>query len=173
MLASIMEAELSRGFDAVVSAGAGEVLAGHRFVALVPLESGARLGLGRPEAEGHPDVAPSWLLVTGETVQSFSPGQERGFVELLEWSRSEFDETLERAAAEVGLPAEDVLFSFPAVDLVRAMLTAGSVHYCRVALSWLRASELREVRSEIVALSADTSLPTAVRELAVRLTVPL
>ena len=168
-----MTGALSRAFDEVVAAGAGEVVADHRFVPIVVLESGARLGLGRPEGASEGLPQPSWLLVTGATVQAFAAGRERHFVELLEWSRSIFDDTVERAAAARGLPAEEVLFSFPAVELVRAMLQSGSAHYCRVALSWLRASELRALRGEIVAVSGDTTLPTAVRELAVRLTVPL
>ena len=79
----------------------------------------------------------------------------------------------ERGAGERGLPAQDVMFSFPAVELVGAIIATRSKYLSRMALLWLLPSELRALRSEIKAFADDTSMPIALRDLAKRLVVPI
>jgi hypothetical protein len=65
-----------------------------------------------------------------------------------------------------------VLFAFPVADLVRAVLDKRISYLTRLALAWLRPTELRELRAEILAVSKDSFMPSPVRDLAGRLVVP-
>src|ERR1700749_1379264 len=99
----------------LLAAGGGETAstAEARFLPLVTLESGARCGLDR-EAR--------WLLVPGDgrAVVRAAPETAHLFHEVLGQNRSLFDDALEAAARAGGLPVDEVVFSFPAVDVVRA-----------------------------------------------------
>jgi hypothetical protein len=147
----------------ILDGGGGAPAGATRFVPLVTLDSGARCGLG-PEG---------WLLVpeTGAPV-AFSPDTAHLFHEVLEQKRRRFDDTLEEAARAAGLPAEAALFSFPAVDVVRAVLAKEHPYLTRLALEWIGPTELRLLRAEIQAVTRVQSLPAPVRELAERLVVP-
>lgn len=135
-----------------------------RFVPLAPLESGATIGL---------DVHGGWVIHrTDLGLAHWAEGDEPRFTEAVELRRHQFEERLAAGAAAAGLPAEDVVLTFPSVPLVRALLHKRSAHVCRLALLWLLPSELRELRADIAAVAADTQLPRAVRDLAARLVVP-
>ena len=137
------------------------------FVNILTLDSGARFGLtiaGDGEAK--------WAIVIGEELTVFDPTRVVRFVELVEQPRTEFEDRIEKGAAEQGLPAESVLFSVPTVELVGALLERKEPHFTRLALMWLLPSELRSLRAEIAALVDEELLPNQLRELAARLVVP-
>jgi hypothetical protein len=149
----------------ILDGGGGEAVNdGSRFVPLVTLDSGARVGL---------DAEARWLLApeTGAPVP-FSPTTAHLFHEVLEQKRRRFDDALEEAARAAGLPAEAALFSFPAVDVVRAVLAKEHPYLTRLALEWIGPTELRLLRAEIQSVTRAQGMPVPVRELAERLIVP-
>jgi hypothetical protein len=56
--------------------------------------------------------------------------------------------------------------------VVRAVLAKEHPYLTRLALEWLRTTELRELRAEIKQVARSTDMPHAVRDLAERLVVP-
>jgi hypothetical protein len=161
-------ADLRARVQALLDGGQGDPLpgaGGERFLALVTLDSGARCGLDR-EAR--------WLLVPDDAGAPlrFSPADAHLFHEPLEWKRARFDDAIEEAARALGLPAEDVLFSFPAVAVIRAVLAKQVAYLTRLALSWIGPTELRELRRDILAVAKSREMPAPVKELADRLVVP-
>jgi hypothetical protein len=131
----------------------------------VTLVSGARVGL---DASGAWHVAPEG----GGPLRAYAPEQGQLFYEVLESKRDDFDARLEEAARAAGLPAEATVLAFPAIGVVRAVLAKGLPYMTRLALSWLRMTELRELRAEIVEVARDPAMPAPIRGLAERLTVP-
>ncbi len=161
--------DLMTQVEALLDAGGGEPSpvdgGAGRFVRLVTLESGARLGLDR---EGR------WLLVSddGHAVTRCTPDAAHLFHEALEWKRSRFDDALERAALAQGLPGEAVILAFPAVEVIRAVLAKDHPYLTRLALEWLHPTELRALRAELRAVTRSASMPLPVKDLAERLIVP-
>ncbi len=151
----------------ILDAGGGEPLpsGGQRFVPLITLESGARCGLDREGA---------WLLLPedGRPAVRSAPETAHLFHEVLEQKRARFDDAVEAAARAAGLPADETVFSFPAVAVVRAVLAKQHAYLTRLALEWLLTTELRELRGEIRKVAQDTNMPLPVRDLAERLVVP-
>lgn len=149
----------------IVETGVGEQLGDARWVPLTQLDSGARVGL---------DGQAGWVTErpTTSELHRFSPDAAPHFAEIVEWSRDDFEERIGASARALGLDPEAVVFSFPAVALVRALLDRPSVHFVRLALLWLVPSEFREARAEIVAVATNRGMPKVVRDLAQRLTVP-
>jgi hypothetical protein len=147
---------------AVLDEGRVEDVGGARFLPLVELASGARLGL---------DEVGRWALAEAEATElrPVVPGAERTFVELCEQPRRELEARIEAAAGALGFSADALLASLPSVAIVRSLLGLRSAHVVRLALLWLLPSELRELRVEIAAVAADERHPRAVRELAARL----
>lgn len=158
--------ELVAKLKEILEAGGGDVAAADRFLPLVTLDSGTRCGL---DAEGR------WLLVPddGRPPVRYAPAQAHLFHEPLEWKRRRFDDALEAAARAAGLPAEAVLFAFPAVEVVRAVLAKEHPYLTRLALEWIGPTELRELRAEILAVTKVESMPRPVKDLAERLVVPV
>ncbi len=153
----------------ILDAGGGDPLPGgspQRFLPLATLDSGTRCGLDR---EG------GWVLLPddGRPALRCTPPTAHLFHEVLEWKRSRFDDAVEAAARAAGLPVDEAVFSFPAVAVVRAVLAREHAYLTRLALEWLRTTELRELRAEIVAVSKSPDMPVPVREFAERLTVPV
>jgi hypothetical protein len=149
-------------FEAIVDAGDSEQVQERHFVGIFTLDSGLRYGL-------VDDLG--WALVDGDQLTVFQSGNEPAFVEVLEHPRREFDERLEKGAAAMGFPAEDVLFSFPTMELVRVMLEGSSQHFCRLAIMWVQPSELRPLRAVLSGVAESPAWPAALRELAARLVV--
>mgnify|MGYP001025074766 CR=1 FL=1 len=58
------------------------------------------------------------------------------------------------------------------IELVRAVIAKRSSYLTRLALSFLRPSELRDLRSEILGVTQDPMMPTTVKDFAARLVVP-
>ena len=56
---------------------------------------------------------------------------------MLEVPRAEFDARLEQAGDRLGCDPAEMLFSFPVLELVGAMLASPSPHFRRVSLMWL------------------------------------
>jgi hypothetical protein len=157
--------ELAARLAAILDAGGGAAAGDTRLVPLATLESGARAGLDR-EAR--------WLLAPddGRPPVRYEPSAAHLFHEVLEQRRTRFDEAIESAASALDLPAADIVFSFPAVEIVRAVLAKEHPYLTRLALEWLRPTELRELRREILAVTRGANVPLAVKELAERLVVP-
>lgn len=164
-----MNREVSEALRARVAREEVERIGTRSFVAVLTLDSAARLGLSIADGD---EAEARWAVVEGEVLTEFAHDKAIKFLEALENPRSEFDERLERGAAELGLPAEAVLFSFPVVPLVRALLEKDRPHFSRLSLMWLLPSELRELRVEISELVANDLLPRQLRDLAERLVVP-
>ncbi|WP_437820207.1 hypothetical protein [Sorangium sp. So ce1078] len=160
-----MSANLKDLVREVLEAGGGEPLEGGRFLPLATLESGARVGL---------DGSATWVFAPegGGAALALSSERGRAFFEVIESKRDDFDARIEAAAKAAGLPPEEVAFSFPAADVVRAVLARGLPSMTRLALSWLRLTEVRALRADIVAVSRDPTMPVPIRDLAERLTVP-
>lgn len=156
--------DLGKRVQELLDGGGGEPVGTDRFVPLVTLDSGARCGLDREAG---------WLFVpeTGPAVR-FAPATAHLFHEVLEQKRRSFDDALEEAARAVGLPAEEVLFSFPAVDVIRAVLAKDQPYLTRLALEWIAPTELRLLRAELRAVTRAFGMPLPVKELAERLVVP-
>jgi hypothetical protein len=159
-----MDGSLGARARALVEEGKGEVVAGGRFLPLVTLDSGARIGL---DAEGRFALADA----EGGAVQPYADADGHIFNEALEWKRSSFDDALAEGARALGLPVDDVLAAFPVAGVVRAVLGKGMHYTTRLALHWLRPSELRDVRDDLLRITQDRTLPTPIRELAGRLCV--
>lgn len=136
-----------------------------RLLPLITLDSGARCGLDR-EAR--------WVLLPddGRPAVVYGPDTAHLFHEALEWKRRRFDDALEEAARAQGLPAEEVLFAFPAVDVIRAVLAKGHPYLTRLALEWIGPTELRALRAEIRTVMQAPNMPLPVKDLAERLIVP-
>lgn len=164
-----MHREVSEALRARVASEAVERIGPRSFVAILTLDSGTRLGLSIADGDA---AEAAWAVVEGDTLTEFAPEAAIKFLEPLETPRAELDERLERSAADLGLPAEAVLFSFPVVPLVRAMLEKNRPHFARLSLMWLLPSELRELRKEIAELVHNDLLPRQLRDLAERLVVP-
>jgi hypothetical protein len=160
-----MDGTLGAKARALVEEGKGDVVAGGRFLPLVTLESGARIGL---DAEGRFAITDA----DGGPTRPYADEDGHIFHEALEWKRSRFDDALEEGARALGLPVDDVFAAFPVAGIVRAVLSKGMHYTTRLALLWLRPSELREMRDDLVRISQDRMLPTTIRELAGRLCVP-
>ncbi len=148
--------------------GAGEPLTGvagaARFLPLITLESGQRIGLTESAAwVAVPEAGPPRVYAAEEA---------HVFYEVLESKRADFEDRIEEAARAAGLPAEEVVLSFPATGVVRAVLGKGLPYMTRLALLWLRTTELREARAEIVAVSRSPQMPVPIKELAEHLIVP-
>lgn len=161
-----MSANLKDLVRELLETGGGEPLEGGRFLPLVTLESGARVGL---------DSSATWVFAPEGGGAAQALAHERGrvfFFEVLESKRDDFDASIEAAARAAGLPPEEVAFSFPAADVVRAVLARGLPSMTRLALSWLRLTEVRALRADIMAVSRDPTMPVPIRDLAERLTVP-
>jgi hypothetical protein len=145
--------------------GRGEQVEQARFLPIFSLESGTRFGF---------DESASWAAqrATAPELLPFAPGRESVFFEAVENRRPDVERLIASGAEAVGFDPEAVVLSFPAVELVRAVLTKQSPYFCRLALLFLAPSELRAVRPEIVAIARHPHLPRPLRELAERLTVP-
>jgi hypothetical protein len=165
-------AALATQLAALVAGDRAEAIGQERFVPVLELSSGARLALtvGVDSATGPGE--PAWLIVEDGKVTAFTPASAIAFVEPLEQPRGDFDAALERGAAAAGLPGEAVLFSFPAVELARALLARGQPYFSRLVLLWLLPSELRPLKAEIAQVAQNDELPQAVRDVARRLVVP-
>jgi hypothetical protein len=160
-----MTTSLAVRISEVLDGGGGEPLGEGRFLALVILESGAKCGLDR---EGR------WLLVPddGRAAVRFEAQSAHLFHEALEWRRARFDDALEAGARANGLPPDDVVLAFPAIDVVRAVLAKQHPYLTRLALEWVGPTELRALRTEIRDVTRTPNMPLAVKELAERLVVP-
>ncbi len=159
-----MDESLREQVAALLEEGKAESVGEESFLPIATLESGMRLGL---DAEGRWVAHPAG----GERLQVFESGAEKVFHEAVEMPRADFEALLERGVTELGLP-ETVAWSFPAVELVSAMLEMRSPHMVRLALQWPLPSELRELRPLIVEAAESGIMPNAVRDLARRLVVP-
>ena len=135
------------------------------FLPLVTLDSEARYGL---------DAELRWILAGPEGAAPIVISKTNIHLlhEALEWKRSRFDDAVAESARALGLPEDEIVDSFPVFDLVRALFERRVVFLTRLSLSWLRTSELREVRAEILLVSKDPLMPAPVRDLATRLVVP-
>jgi hypothetical protein len=168
MMAAMTAPDLVAKVREILEAGGGEPVdaAGTaRFLLLVTLDSGARVGL---------DHEARWLLLPedGRPATRFSPEAGYLFHEALEWKRARFDDEVEAAARALGLPAEEVLFSFPALDVIRAVLAKKAAYLTRLALQWILPTELRALRAEIKEVTTTLDMPLPVKDLAGRLIVP-
>src|SRR6185503_3821684 len=129
------------GIRSILEKGGGEVVGGLRLVPIVTLDSGARYGV---------DGELRWILIPEASAPTVIGDETVHLLhEALEWKRDRFDEAIEQAARAIGLPESDLCFAFPAVALVRAVITKGSSYLTRLALLWIRPSERRELREEI------------------------
>jgi hypothetical protein len=151
----------------LLDAGGGESAPGlgaDTFLVLLTLDSGARCGLDR---------GARWVLAPedGRPAIRFRAEDAHLFHEALEWKRARFDDALEAAARERGLPADDVVFAFPAVEVIRGVLAKKHPYLTRLALEWIRPTELRELRREIREVTVTDEMPLPVKDLAARLTV--
>jgi hypothetical protein len=156
--------ELGKRVREILDGGGGETAGEHRFLPLVTLESGARYGL---------DAEARWLIVPAEgPAIRYEVAVAHLLHEALEQKRDLFDEAIEEGARARGLPVDDVLFSFPAVEVVRAVLAREHAYLTRLALQWIRPTELRELRAEIKAVTRAPTMPVPVKDLAERLIVP-
>ncbi len=164
-LAAAMAETLKEEVRAAFERGGGEAAGDTRFLPLVTLESETRYGL-------DPDGA--WIGVPTDGRPPFrcEPGSEHMFYEALESKRDDFEARLTEGARAAGLPAEEVVLSFPAVAVVRAVLAKEHPYMARLALLWPLPSELRELRADIVRISKSPSLSTPIKDLAQRLIVP-
>jgi hypothetical protein len=135
-----------------------------RFLPLLTLDSGARYGL---------DAELRWILAAAEGVAVVAIDNDNVHLlhEAIEWRRERFDDAIAKAARLNGLPEDDVVDAFPVAGLIRAVLDKRISYLTRLALAWLRPSELRELRTEILAVSKDAYMPAPVRGLAERLVV--
>jgi hypothetical protein len=152
----------------ILEAGGGEPIdaAGtSRFLLLVTLDSGARVGI---------DHEARWILLPedGRPATRYTPESAYLFHEALEWKRGRFDDAVESAARALGLPAEEVLFSFPAIEVIRAVLAKKAAYLTRLALQWILPTELRTLRAEIKEVTTSLDMPLPVKDLAGRLIVP-
>lgn len=157
---AVMNVAVEARIRELVEAGGGEGVFGSRFFSLVELDSGARVGL---------DAAAHFCILWPEALHVFSPDAGHMFHEVLEWKRTKFDDALEEGAKAHGLPGIEVSLAFPASGIVRAVLVKNMHYTTRLALQWLRPSELRDVQVEIRRIAEDRATPTALRDFANRL----
>ena len=162
------EAALRERLVALAKESETECVDGQHFLGVFTLDSGFRYGLAFDDELEQL----GWAVGTDEGMQLFAERNVGHFVEVLEHRRSDFDEQLERGATELGLPALETLLSFPALSLIRAVLTNFSQHFIGLGLRWLLPSELRALRKEIQRVADDKLMPQALRELAAHLVVP-
>jgi hypothetical protein len=149
----------------ILEAGGGDERAGIRFLPMVTLESETRFGL---------DASLGWVAVPPDDRPPFpcGAGTEHVLAEALEWKRDLFDAALEEAAGRHGLDPLEVQLAFPVAELVRGVLATRSPYLTRLALMWLRPTELRPLRTAISRVANDPELPAPVKDLAARLVVP-
>ena len=161
-----MESALGTRVREILEQGGGEPLGDARFLPLVTLESGARQGI---------DGALRWVQIPadGSAPVLISDGNVHLLHEAIEQRRDHFDEAIEQQARALGLPVDDLLFSYPVTALVRSILARRSSYLTRLALAWLRTTELRPLRDEILAVTRDSTMTGPVKDLATRLVVPL
>jgi hypothetical protein len=157
-----MESTLSARIAEIFAGGEGE--GDPRFLPLITLDSGARYAL---------DAELRWVLVAAEG-GAVVIGKDNVHLlhEAIEWKRDRFDDALAEAARALELPEDDVVFSFPVTEVVRALLKKRVSYFTRLALAWLRPTELRALRPELDFVAKDSFMPGPVRGLAERLVVP-
>jgi len=159
----VMGHELGPLVAALVEQGKGESISSTRFFPLVTLDSGARVGL---------DGEARFALITADgELRTFSNEEGHVFHEVLEWKRSAFDDALEEGGKSLGLPGFDVSLAFPTTGIVRAVLQKNMHYTTRLALAWLRPTDLRELRDDIRRIAEDRYTPSTIRDLASRLIV--
>lgn len=146
----------------LVEGGGGEAIFATRFFPLVELDSGARVGL---------DAQARFAITLPDALCTYAPEAGHMFHEVLEWKRSKFDDALEEGAAVHGLAPIEVSLAFPATGIVRAVLVKNMHYTTRLALQWLRPTELRDVQVEIRHIVQDRATPTQLRDFAARLLV--
>ncbi len=156
---------LREALGPVFEGGAGEELLGSRFLPLITLDSDTRVGLD-PEAR--------WVVAPGDGRAPFrcEPGGEHALYEVLETKRNEFEARLAEGARKHGLPDDEVVLAFPAIEVVRAVLQKGMAYTTRLALLWPLPSELRELREDIARVATAKETPVALKKLAEHLLVP-
>jgi hypothetical protein len=155
----------------ILEAGRGEQAGDRPFVPVLLFDSGARYGI---DAQGQ------WVASLPASSQSGDPAtgvytaesDAHAFYEALEEPRNAFEARLEEGARAAGLPPDQVVLSFPAVQVVRAVVARQSAYLIRLALLWIHPTELREMRPDLVRLAESPHLPTHVKDLARRLIVP-
>ncbi len=147
----------------LVEAGAGEIVFATRFFPLVELDSGTRVGL---------DAQARFTITHPDALVVYEAEEGHMFHEVLEMKRNQFDDALEQGAKTLGLPPIEVSLSFPASGIVRAVLVKNMHYTTRLALQWLRPSEVRDVQVEIRRIVEDRKNPTVLRDFAKRLLVP-
>jgi hypothetical protein len=160
-----MTTSLAARISEILDGGGGEPLGEERFLVFATLDSGARCGLDR-EAR--------WLLVPddGRPAVRFEVASAHVFHETIEWRRARFDDAIEASARAHGLPPDEVVLTFPAVEVIRAVLAKQHPYLTRLALEWIGPTELRALRAEIREVTRVPNMPVAVKELAERLVVP-
>jgi hypothetical protein len=146
----------------LVEAGGGETVFGVRFFPLVELDSGARVGL---DAQAH------FAITCPDELFVYASEDAHMFHEVLESNRNKFDDALEQGAKTHGLDPIEVSLAFPASGIVRAVLVKNMHYTTRLALQWLRPSEIRDVQVEIRRIVEDRKVPTVLRDFAARLLV--
>jgi hypothetical protein len=141
--------------------GVGRKLADDLFLPLMTLDSGRDYGL---------DGEARWAMIDDQGgLVRFDEQSARHFVELLEHARREVEERLERRAAELELPVDDVVLAMPALELLAAMFGSPSPHFVRLALGWMLPSEIAALRGQLAEIAERSNLPLAVRDHARRL----
>jgi hypothetical protein len=160
-----MDEQLAARVRESLEAGQGQAIGDSRFLPLVTMDSETRLGI---------DSHLRWIALPpdGRPPFIYGPGTEHVICEAIEMKRDVFEARLEEGARAVGLPPDDVLFDFPTVGLVRSILEKGSPYLTRLALLWLRPTELRDLRADIARVAKTPNMPTPIKELAAHLIVP-
>jgi hypothetical protein len=148
-----------------IEQGEAQRVAEQPFLPIFGLSSGTQFGF---DGDGH------WVLHgAGQPgLRRLAEGSESHFLEWVEQPREEIETAVSDGAAECGLPVDLVVASFPAVQLVAALIASRNTHGCRLALKWLLPSELRPLRGELAELAADRAMPNPIRDLAAHLVVP-
>jgi hypothetical protein len=170
MLAAMTETDEARkerlreAIGKVIEAGGGEPLLGSRFLPLITLDSETRVGL---------DAEARWVVAPGDGREPFrcEAGGEDALYEVVESKRNEFEARLAAGANALGLPGDEVVLAFPAVEVVRAVLSKGMAYTTRLALLWVIPSELRDLRDDIARVSKAKETPASLKELAGRLLI--
>ena len=158
-----MESTLSARIAEIFATGGGE--GEPRFLPLLTLDSGARYAL---------DAELRWVVVAADGGGAVVIGKDNVHLlhEAIEWKRDRFDDALAEAARALELPEDELVFSFPVTEVVRALLEKRVSYFTRLALAWLRPTELRALRPELDFVAKDSFMPGPVRGLAERLVVP-
>jgi len=160
-----MDDTLRAAVRGLIEAGKGESIKCLSVLCLMTLESQTRLAV---------DADLRWLALPPDDRAPFvyGPGTEHVLCEVVEWKRDDFEAKLEEGARAHGLAPDEVVFAFPAVGMVRAVLAKGWPYLTRLALLWVRPTELRDLRPDILAVSKAPNIPTPLKDLADRLVVP-